>query len=386
MQAGFEDHPLFSRWHAWARNVDITTAESPALCALLFRECRTLIQMAELLGHPESVTALKSLAENLQTAIENSWEARGASYHYWDRDAHSSPDERNLGRRRGSGVIQVNQEFEQPVRLVMRVRSSGDTTRRSQAFIHGTGRGGHHRIERVPADRFQWYLGLGSFTSERAYAAVDYVEVQGLDPGDAVSLQVAGLSAQDFTLLLPLWAGSPSPERARALVSQNITNPRRYWRAYGLPACPGTPSAEAAATCQNVHFPWISLIGEGLVAYGFREQAAELLGRLMQAAIQTLKSEGSFRRFYHAETGLGQGERDALGGLPPLGFFLEALGVRLHSPYRVGLSGTNPFPWPVTVKYRGLTVLRQKDKTLVVFPDGQSVSVEDPTPQLVALE
>jgi hypothetical protein len=106
----------------------------------------------------------------------------------------------------------------------------------------------------------------------------------------------------------------------------------------------------------------------------------------MQAAIQTLKNEGCFRRFYQAETGSGQGERDALDGLPPLGLFLDTLGVRLLSPYRAALAGPNPFPWPVTVKYRGLTVLRQKDKTLVVFPDGQSVSIGDPAPRVVALE
>ncbi|HJW89129.1 MAG TPA: hypothetical protein VJ436_00665 [Anaerolineales bacterium] len=386
LQAGFEDHPLFSRWHPWAKSVDITTAESPALCALLYRECRALLQMAELLGRPEPTPALQSLAETLRTAIENSWEARSASYHYWDRDVHACPDERTLGRRRGSGVIQVNLEFEQPVRLVMRVRSAGESTRRSQVFIHGAGAGGHHRIERVSADTFQWFLGMGSFTSERAYAAVDYLEVQGLDHADVVSLHVASLSAQDYTLLLPLWAGIPSEERAHTLVTQTITNPRRYWRTYGLPACPGTPSDKTAASCQSIDFNWVSLVGEGLLAYGFRTQAAELLSRLMKAAVQTLKSEGCFRRYYHAETGFGQGERDALGGLPPLGLFLEILGVQLLTPFRVALAGTNPFPWPVTVKYRGLTVLRQKETTLVMFPDGQSVSFDDPAPGVVALE
>jgi len=58
----------------------------------------------------------------------------------------------------------------------------------------------------------------------------------------------------------------------------------------------------------------------------------------------------------------------------------------LISPRRVALAGFNPFPSPITVKYRGLSVLRQTDKTIVVFPDGQTVTVDDPAPRMISLE
>jgi hypothetical protein len=106
----------------------------------------------------------------------------------------------------------------------------------------------------------------------------------------------------------------------------------------------------------------------------------------MKAIVKNLKRERAFRRYYQADSGQGVGERNALNGLPPLGLFLEALGVRLISPNRVVLSGMNPFPWPVTVKYRGLTVMRQKDKSIVIFPDGQTVNITDPSPRIVSLE
>jgi hypothetical protein len=55
------------------------------------------------------------------------------------------------------------------------------------------------------------------------------------------------------------------------------------------------------------------------------------------------------------------------------------------------LSGNNPFPWPVTVKYRGLTIMRQQGKTSVIFPDGQTVETDDPedgdiAPRTISLE
>jgi hypothetical protein len=106
----------------------------------------------------------------------------------------------------------------------------------------------------------------------------------------------------------------------------------------------------------------------------------------MNAIIQTLKREGAFRRYYQSYTGQGSGERNSLNGLAPLGLFLEVLGVRLISPQSVSLVGFNPFPWPVTVKYRGMTILRQKEKTIVVFQDGQTVVVTDPAPHTVSLQ
>jgi hypothetical protein len=106
----------------------------------------------------------------------------------------------------------------------------------------------------------------------------------------------------------------------------------------------------------------------------------------MRAVVMNLKRDQSFRRFYHAQTGVGIGERDALVGLAPLQLFLYVLGVKLYSPTRVEIAGRNPFPWPVTVKYRGLTVLRQSDKTTIIFPDGQAVTLDGAEPRIVALE
>jgi hypothetical protein len=99
-----------------------------------------------------------------------------------------------------------------------------------------------------------------------------------------------------------------------------------------------------------------------------------------------LKRDKSFRRFYHSQTGIGIGERDALVGLAPLHLFLYVLGVKLFTPTRVEIAGINPFPWPVTVKYRGLTILRQSDKTTIIFPDGQAVTLNGPEPRTVTLE
>jgi hypothetical protein len=62
---------------------------------------------------------------------------------------------------------------------------------------------------------------------------------------------------------------------------------------------------------------------------------------------------------------------------------MRAVGIRLISPRRVFLDGRNPFPWPVTVRWKGLTVTKRIDSTTVIFPSGREVRVTDDAPQFV---
>lgn len=386
MQSGFDDHPLFARWHTWAQGIDITTVESPSLCSFLYRESQALICMAEITGRNELLAQLRQFAENLRIAAETSWDPDCAWYCYRDRDTHYTTAGEPIAVYSGAGVLSVNETFEWPVRLLFRVRTAGESTRRPKIFIHGVSASGSHKVERISLDRFQWYLDWGTATSEFTYASLEQIEIQGLEENDSVAVQSVGLNFQDQTLLTPLWAGIASPEHAQSLVNSTVTSPDVFWHTFGIPACPQSHDEDLDAICQNVHLSWNTLIAEGLLEYGYQAEAADLLSRIMKAITLSLKEDGSFHRYYNANTGKGTGDRNVLGGLAPVGLFLKVLGVNLISPHKIRLSGYNPFQWPVTVKYRGLTVLRQSDKTQIIFPDGQTVEVSSPEPQVIALE
>ncbi|MFC1921883.1 hypothetical protein ACFLY4_01225 [Chloroflexota bacterium] len=386
IQAGFEDHPIFARWHPWAQGVDITTAESPSLCAFLYQECQVLIRIAKILNRTESVPVLEEHAENLRSAVEDSWNDQLNSYTYWDRDSHFPTDQVVLGEITGSGSIQINSDFTHPLRLVIRIKAGQETTRKPQIIIHGTSTSAHHRIEQIDADRILWFPGWGTASSQQTYKSLEQVDIQGLENDDSAVISSAGFSNQDITTLLPIWAKIPSTERVNSLVENTIMDSKRYWREYGLPACPDSDQYSENSVCQAVYIPWCVLIGEGLISYGYRKEAGELVTRIMEVITASLKRDGCFRQYYNSETGQGFGDTNGLWGLAPVGLFLETLGVQLKSPWKVKLSGNNPFPWPVTVKYRGMTILRSLNKTQVVFPDGQTISVDDPEPRLVSME
>jgi hypothetical protein len=221
---------------------------------------------------------------------------------------------------------------------------------------------------------------------------LDDIEIIGLEPNDQVTVSTIDYTQEDQTLFLPLWAGIPEQRRACSLIERSLLDTGRFYHPFGVSACASLPCppsrccAQAEATCLGVQMPWQQLIGEGLLVYGYISEAAQLVARLMNAVILNLKEQHAFYRAYHAERGVGIGERNALAGLAPLGLFLQTLGVQFLPGGRLRLSGKNPFPWPVTVKYRGLSVTRRSDQSEVTFPDGRTVALSDPSDTLVCPE
>ncbi len=386
MQSGLDEHPIFSLWQEWSQGADISQSESPALCALLYNEIQTLIKMARLLERTGSIASLQSLADNLHSAIEASWDEAASMYRVWDRETHLSPSREILAERTGPGEIYLQRAFDEPVRLLISITGIDTTPRQTNLFVHGTGPSGQHLVERITEDQFPWRLRRTCVTSQRVYNSLEFIEIRMIGPNDLVSVEVVDLTQQDYSLFLPLFAGIPSQERADQIIQEALLNPERYWRAFGIPLCPSPTDEGETHPCTNTSILWNSLIGRGLLRYGYRREAAELVSRLMTAVISNLEKHKAFAQSYNVETGAGVGERNSLSGLAPLSLFLETLGVRLISPSKVALEGHNPFPWPVTIHYRGLTILRKKNKTRITFPGGQTTVVKSPDPHTVELD
>jgi hypothetical protein len=271
------------------------------------------------------------------------------------------------------------------VRLLIRVQTSDKASRRLEVTIHGQTERGTH-AEHLERQDIQWHMENAALTSRQVYTQLNNIEVTGLEPSDQVTIATIDFTQEDQTLFLPLWAGIPGQRHAWSLIERGLLDTERFYHPFGVSACASVPCPQAEAICLSVQMPWQQLIGEGLLAYGYQAEAAQLIARLMNAVILNLKQQHAFYRAYHAESGAGIGERNALAGLAPLGLFLQTLGVQFLPGGRIRLSGKNPFSWPVTVKYRGLSVTRRSDQSEVTFPDGRTVALSDPSEALVCPE
>ena len=383
MQTGFEENPVFDTWNPWAQGADITFMHNPALISMLYREAQVLILMAEQLNRENDVNLVKKQTEGLKSALDEAWNPRTALYRYRDRETGASSFGKLLGRKKGPGTIKVKQTFEPPIRLLIEVQTKSPGLKRPHVIISEYVTKGENEV--IQGGQFHWRSGGLVATSQQVHEKIGRVQIKGIDRDDSVIVRRLDYSGEDHTLLLPLWAGVPNSQQAQVMTGRTILNAERFDRPFGIPACPKVPNLEADAVCSSVYLPWNLLICEGMLAYGFRQEAARLLAHFMTGVIQNLKQKRTFYQHYHADTGQGLGERNALSGLAPAGLFLQILGVQVLSPTRVRLEGDNPFPWPVTIQYKGLTIVRGLEKTEVKFPNEKYVTVDDPAPCIVSL-
>lgn len=385
LQSGFEENPLFDTWNPWSLGADITQIHSPALEAMLYREADCLLRMADLLGRNDVQVLLREQAAKLRASIEAGWGARNGLYHYRDRETGLSLTGKVLFQQKGEGTVNPKLKFENPVRLLIEVQSRGSGVKRPQIRLYQYATKAADEV--ISAADYQWREDGAVYTTRKVYSKLAKVVIRGLGEEDTVTVRTLDLSLEDHTLFTPLWAGVPDDPHAQIMIGRALLDTKRFHRAFGVPACPSFASRlrEAETVTQAVHLPWNLLIGEGLLRYGFRSDAARLFVRNISAVIQNLKQNRAFAARYHAEKGNGMGERNALSGFASTGLFLKILGVEIRSATCVRLEGSNPFPWDVIVEYRGLKVIRGANSTEVIFPNGKSVTVTATEPTIVQL-
>ncbi len=388
LQTGFDDNPIFDVWHPGSQGLNISLVHSPALEAMLYREAQTLAKIAKKLGKPDEETDLiQAQAEKLKTSIEVGWNPRTSFYSYRDRETGLVSTGKIIARKKGTGTQNMRPKFESEsgVRLLIEIQTKSPAAKRPQVEIGEYFSKSKGEVETIFGHQFQWRTGGLVATSQKIYNRVGRITVTGLDEKDKIIVKIVDTTGEDITLAMPLWAGVLEKQKAYAMIGRNVMTAERFDRPFGMPSLPLSPDPEAESVSMSVSLPWNMLIGEGLLAYSFRAEATRLTAHLMNAVIQNLKQNRAFYQRYHAEKGTGIGERNSLHGFAPVGLFMQALGVTILSSTQVKLEGRNLFPWPVTIKYKGLTVVRGMEQTVVTFINGESVIVKEEQPCIVEM-
>jgi hypothetical protein len=386
IQAGFEEHPLFSHDNLWSTGLDISTVECPDLSAFLYEEGQSLLSIARLIQEEDWISKLGLVVQKLKEMLAQSWSDESACYSYRDRDSHLTNHGEIIGLQNGSGVMEIHREFHYPVRPLLSFRSKQERTQPISIYIHGISPSGAHRVDHITAHQIRWHLGSGFFTSKYIYQTIEQIEVTGILQDVEVIARSVDLTEMDQTLLVPLWAGIPTKEKAEILVNLTILNKKKFLSPYGLRSSINSSNEmEMPDEYYAMHLPWISLVLEGLVRYGMQKKAAVVFTRLMKVVINSQKLQPAFYQSYHSETGQPMGTLNSLTSLVPVGLFLKILGVNIISQTKVEILHSNPFPWPVSLKYRGLTVVQQEKKVMVIFSDGQSITAENDRPQTISI-
>ena len=123
------------------------------------------------------------------------------------------------------------------------------------------------------------------------------------DTGTFENKDKISLKRKEIIGFLPLWAGIATKEQAARLV-QHLTNPDSFWRRLGVPTLAADdPYFDPYITrcCQwngAVWLLWDYMVFRGLLNYGYRKEAEELVRRVMEGVVFQLKANHRFWESY----------------------------------------------------------------------------------------
>lgn len=114
------------------------------------------------------------------------------------------------------------------------------------------------------------------------------------------------LKRDEIIGFLPLWAGVADKERAGKLVKK-LTDPKSFWRPYGVPSLSASDPYYNAKGYWNgpVWVEWNYLIMQGLIDYGYKPEAKELVNRVAKGMVKVLKKDHNLWEFYSPDDAWG---------------------------------------------------------------------------------
>lgn len=377
-QTGAADCPIYNEWHPDGQGVDIKTLESPALAGFLYKECQSLMQIAKKIHQEDDIPWLLDICNAIKQELNFSWDASRGVFHYRDYQSHLSLPGEKLLDFQEPGKFSCNYQSNHPQRLLIHLFCSDPSPSTVTVTIQGQNKQGAVH-EKLTTRATIWPNQRACLTSQNLYTRVNIIKVETEKENIAGNLQTVGYLSEDISLLIPLWSRICSPEQANIM----IANFPQHLKPFGIPL--SIKQGLSTDDKSPVWMIWNHLVGEGLLSFGARAEAAELVTRLLNAVTQALKHQSAFAEHYDAEKARWFGERNSLHGLAPVGLFLETLGVDKIAKDCVSLSGSNPFPLPVTIKFRGVTITRHPKDSVITFPTGQTISVRDPGPHHITI-
>jgi hypothetical protein len=375
LQTGLEGSAMYDRYNPGSQGLEISVLESPALGSMLVNECRCLCKISELLGAETDIPWLEEQAERLSRQIQETWQPARGMFQYRDHETHSISAGTEILNLTGSGIFSVLREFLTAQRIILLIQSVDQATRGASLKIRGR-LGNTEVMEEIPPQRITWVNGLGRSTGRQVFTQIDSIEVNGVMKEDQVWVRTPDYTLEDISVLLPLWAGIPDEGQAKLILEKAILP--TWLEKYGVPSIPRGMRTEGSVSMGGVLMPWNVLVGEGLLRYGYRKEAAELVRRLMEGVVLNLRTRHDFYSQTDAVNGKALGEVGHLHGMAPVGLFLRTAGIHQLSPERLIIQTGSPFSHAITVKYKGTGVTLTAKDALITFTSGQSIRVDEP--------
>ena len=363
-QTELTEHPSFDLFKTDHLITSVSSIESLGLCALLLKECQTLQLIARLIEDDQTDQVLQSLQNKLRLRMD---EMRESMVLNRDFESHQSHTAEVFFEGSNQDLPKTAFVLKPACRLNFKIKPNVQIRKPVGLRLHGLDKNGIALTEEIQISDIHWLPGLFYYSSKNVFSRFDGISGS-IENDTQLTIYRANIMLADITHLL---AWNPNKEMpVLDELIQAYLPAERPEPVYGLPDFLEMPKPEALNAPINI--AWNGLIIQNLVSMDEREIAFHLFEDLMKGCIKVLQQRHALHESFSSSSAEPVGKANELKGLVPLSLFLDILGIKIYGPTKVTVGGTNPVPWPVTVRYMGLEITRDQKNSKITLPDGRT--------------
>jgi hypothetical protein len=314
----------------------LRSAESPALAALLWKECSVLIQMASLLNELDVLPWMQEKSAQLMTLVQSCWDDAHGFFHYRDAGNHChNPGSKPLSYKR-NGSFSLSNYHPSASHGVVLLQRNGNSAHPVQVTLFA-GESSQQLNERS----FTWQGETGYALFDQTEQPVSEIRIAGLKKGEVLALTEPQLARFDATALMPLWAGAATQEQCTRFLEKHLAQ-----------------FLEATKAGDSLPTPFRWMLAEVLIRQQHKVEA-----------LQLLNPRKNFQNPLISQP-------KALADLLPLQIFLSLYGIEKWGDQEILLeNGGDSLP-PITVQYGQTTIEFLQASCKVTLANGETTTID----------
>lgn len=363
----------------------IKTFISPILYAMLYTDIIALQSLSSLDESPPEILESSSRhLEYIRQQFLKHWSVEDLSFCYSDQETLQTPKRsKRLYQGRVDNPLILNKRLPSPNRIAVYIESEDVLPHKVAVTVNGINIDGKRRTEKLVTEQLFARQNRIHLVSGELYVIIEQLNIEGVE-NSQVEIWTLDYTMYDISQFLALQTNLiPSKERNSYIV-QKLKNDSSFWYPYGITLMDSSRSKIIENNYIDIKYN--DLVMESLIACNETQSASEIFAKLMNAITLNLSSSHQLYEMFVPESGQGIGKTNTPLGLPPLGRFLDIIGINLIDEKTIDIYGRNPYPWDITVTFRGTKVNKVKSRAKVIFPGGQTILIKSPKRKRVLLD
>ena len=344
LQTGFKPSNYESDEGMKNLEILIKAAESPALAALLFKECENLATMAAVLDFAETTESLVQKGDSLKELVQSCWNEKESYFQYRDLFNHSLKSSVKIVTYRRNGHFPLSGYKSFSSSTVVEIQRLEATSHEFEIQIQTI-----DQIQKLTEKSFDWRGTKGSMVINSSIGDIKFLDIRGLKKSEMVLLSEPAFEFFDPYAVIPFWAGCAAKEQTVAFLQNKL-------------------STLETMVEENVQFPvYIKFMLLEMLIRNQRHEDALRLYENWYGKIDE-SSETPIMMPLHSLR--------SLEDLVPIQILLSLYGVEKWTSNEVILENNSALLPPITVQYGQTTIEFKQGIRVVKHANGESTTLD----------